>query len=276
MAKIEPRSPHLKTLKGIHLWHAGLSSCSQRVRLVLAELEQGFESHMVNLPAGEQASEAYLKINPNGVVPALVHDGTLIIESMDIMAYLDDVFGNGQLRGGGNEDEVSELLARNDLAPGELKVCTYEFLFSGRAAMPDNEFEAFLKMHPSKKAAQFHREVRAGFARDRVHDAVTKTDSELQFLEGRLADGRTWLTGEAFSMADIAWLPNLHRVDLLRWPLDRYPHLSDWFERACARESYKTALQAWEPKPMLDVILPLLDKRRENGDGVDNYGALAG
>ena len=41
---------------------------------------------------GHQLDPAYLKLNPNGVVPTRVHDGTVIVESTVIMHYLDDVF----------------------------------------------------------------------------------------------------------------------------------------------------------------------------------------
>ena len=158
------------------------------------------------------------------------------------------------------------------LAQAALKVCTFEFLFSGGPQMSDETFENFQKSHNSDYLVQFHRDYRAGFARDRIHAAVDAVDSDFQALEDRLSDGRTWLTGEDFTVADIAWIPNFHRMDLLRWPLDRYPYLSSWFQRASARDSYKTALESWEPQPLFAVALPILDARRASGDGIDNYG----
>ncbi len=274
MAIIEPGNSDLKNLKGIHLWHAGLSSCSQRVRVTLAELEQDFESHVLNLHAGEHASDEYQQIHPNGIVPALVHDGTLIIESIDIIAYLDEELGAGRLRRGGNEDDVAELLSRADKAQAALKVCTFEFLFSGGPKLPESKFEEFLKSHKSDYLVQFHRAARAGFPRDRVHDAVSNVHSDFQFLEERLNDGRTWLSGSVFTIADIAWMPNLHRMDLMRWPLENTPLLNAWFARASERDSYKRALEAWEPQPLFDMALPVLDERRKHGDGIENYGAL--
>lgn len=274
MTIIESKNPKLKTLQGIHLWHAGLSSCSQRVRVALAELQQDFESHVLNLHAGEHASEEYQQIHPNGVVPALVHDGTLVIESTDILAYLDEALGEGQLTKGANDKEVKDLLSRADTAQAALKVCTFEFLFSGGPQLPEDKFEAFIQSHQSDYLKQFHRDARAGLSRDRVHEAVTNVDGDFNFLEERLSDGREWLAGEVFTIADIAWMPNLHRMDLMRWPLDRYPRLKAWFERASARDSYKNALEAWEPQPLFDIALPVLDRRRESGDGIENYGSL--
>ena len=86
MPFIEPKDQTLKALTGLHLWHAPMSSCSQRVRIVLAETGQGFESHLVNLEKDEHASPEYQAIHPKGLVPALVDDGRLMIESVDIIA----------------------------------------------------------------------------------------------------------------------------------------------------------------------------------------------
>lgn len=275
MPIIEPANADLKQLEGIHLWHAGLSSCSQRVRITLSELGLDFESHVVDLHAGEHATAEYQQIHPNGVVPALVHDGTLLIESIDIIAYLDATLGNNRLRPGSDEEEIAESLGRADKAQAALKVCTFEFLFSGGPQLPDHKFQEFLQAHKSEYLVQFHRDARTGLDRDRVHDAVTKVHDDFQFLEDRLRDGQTWISGNHFTIADIAWMPNLHRMDLMRWPLDRYPYLSEWFSRAAARDSYKTALEAWEPQRLFDIALPVLDERRLKGDGIDDYGSLS-
>ena len=74
------------------LYHNGLSSCSQKVRLVLAEKGLDFTSHDVNLVAGEQHAPDYVKLNPNHVVPTLVHEGRVLTESSLIDEYLEDAF----------------------------------------------------------------------------------------------------------------------------------------------------------------------------------------
>ena len=82
----------------IELHHFGFSTCSQKVRLVLAEKNLDFVSHEVNLIAGAQHDPAYVKLNPKHVVPTLVHDGQVIVESSLIIAYLDDAFPDPPLR----------------------------------------------------------------------------------------------------------------------------------------------------------------------------------
>ncbi|RIL08184.1 MAG: hypothetical protein DCC71_00075 [Proteobacteria bacterium] len=79
-------------MSALTLHHNGLSSCSQKVRLVLAEKGLAYESREVNLVAGEQHAPEYVKLNPNHVVPTLVHDGRAFVESSLIDEYLDEVF----------------------------------------------------------------------------------------------------------------------------------------------------------------------------------------
>ena len=80
------------------LHHAWRSSASRRVRLCLEEKGLKYESHPVDLSKLEQHSPAYLKINPNGVIPTLVHEGRALYESGTICEYLDEVFPEPPLR----------------------------------------------------------------------------------------------------------------------------------------------------------------------------------
>jgi glutathione S-transferase len=276
MPIIEAGREDLKELKGIHLWHAGMSNCSQRCRITLSELGCEWESHVVNLQAAEHATEEYQKINPNGVIPTLIHDGTVVINSVDIIAYLDEAFGDGSLRPAEFEAEIAAALEHADKSQTALKYCTFEFLFRGGPQASEEVFQKLINGLHSEWLKDFHREYRAGFSRERIHDMVGRAHDDLQQRNDILADGRKWMAGNQFTLADIAWMPNFHRYDVLRWPLERYPHLSEWFKLASARNSYKQALEGWEPKPLFDIALPVLDERRAIGDGIDAYGPLAG
>src|ERR1700744_2214769 len=74
------------------LYNAPQSTCSQRVRFVLHAKNLPFEERKLDLFAGDQLKPEYLAINPNGVVPSLVDDGKVVIDSSVIMEYLDEVF----------------------------------------------------------------------------------------------------------------------------------------------------------------------------------------
>ena len=74
------------------LYEFSNSVCCQKVRLVLCEKGLVWESRQVNLFRSEQYDPEYLKLNPKGVVPTLVHDGRPVIESTLICEYLEGIF----------------------------------------------------------------------------------------------------------------------------------------------------------------------------------------
>src|SRR6187455_874817 len=74
------------------LYEFGNSVCCQKVRLVLCEKGLVWESRQINLFRSEQYDPEYLKLNPKGLVPTLVHDGRPVIESTLICEYLDKIF----------------------------------------------------------------------------------------------------------------------------------------------------------------------------------------
>ena len=76
----------------LELYGAPQSTCSQKVRLTLAEKNLNFVEHKMKLFQNDQLKPEYLKLNPNGVVPTLVDDGTPIIDLSVIMEYLDEVY----------------------------------------------------------------------------------------------------------------------------------------------------------------------------------------
>jgi glutathione S-transferase len=275
MPIIEPGNPDLKKLKGIHLWHGGLSNCSQRCRIALSELGLQYEGHLVNLHAAEHATEEFQQINPNGVLPALIHDGTLIIESVDIIAYLDENFGDGSLRPARLEDEIATSLEHGDELQLPLKYCTFEFLFKHGPPVTEETFQKLMSGLHSESLKTFHRENRAGFSREKIHDMVGRAHKHFLRCEESFNDGREWMAGDVFTLADIVWMPNFHRFDLMGWPLDSYPQSNEWFRRASARNSYKEALEGWEPQALFDLVFPALEERRANNDGIDSYGPFA-
>ena len=67
------------------LYHADTAVCAAKVRVVLAEKSIGWEGRLINLGAGDQFAPDYMKLNPNAVVPTLVHDAYRV--AADLEAY---------------------------------------------------------------------------------------------------------------------------------------------------------------------------------------------
>ena len=114
--------------KGIHLLHFATSSCSQKTRIVLSLKQIPWESHIINLSEKENNREWFLGINPRGLVPVLIHDGTVHIESNDILMYLDEMFPEPRLVPEGREEEMAQLLEDEDDLHLDLRNLTMRYV----------------------------------------------------------------------------------------------------------------------------------------------------
>ncbi len=76
----------------LEFYHNAISTCSQKVRLVLAHKGLEFTSHVVDLLGGDQNAPEYVKLNPNHVVLTLVSEGAVLIEPSLINEYVNDAF----------------------------------------------------------------------------------------------------------------------------------------------------------------------------------------
>ena len=114
--------------KGVHVLHFMGSSCSQKLRIFLNLKGIPWQSHPIDLMANENMQPWFLGINPRGLVPVLVDDGAVHIESNDIIQYLEKTFPTPKLIPAGRENEVAALLKHEDnlhFGPAhlELPVC---------------------------------------------------------------------------------------------------------------------------------------------------------
>jgi glutathione S-transferase len=212
-------------LEGLHLYHYGLSNCSQKVRMVLAEKGVGWSNHHLDLAKAEHRTDAYRRVHPNGVVPALVDDGTIVIESSDIMEYLDERFPSPPLRPARDHDLVQMRLwvARQDSIQRALVTLSNEFVFKAIGA--------------SNGAAP---------SRSTIAGAVRTVNEALAELNRQLCD-RTWVVGNALSLADIAWIVDVHRFAVMHVPMFMYPNLRAWHRRVRKLTSFRQAVLAYEP-----------------------------
>src|SRR4051812_45198385 len=115
--------------KGVHVLHASGSSCSQKLRIFLNLKGIQWESHLIDLQSNENFRPYFLGINPRGLVPVLVHDGAVHIESNDIITYLEKVFPSPALIPKGHENEVAKLLHHEDDLHLDLRTLSFRFFF---------------------------------------------------------------------------------------------------------------------------------------------------
>src|SRR5271170_7676732 len=138
------------------LYNAPQSTCSQRVRFVLNAKNLSFTEVKLNLLAGDQLKPDYLALNPNGVVPTLDHDGSIILDSSVIIEYLDEIEpedANFTPPDPVIRAKLRALLRFIDEMPAPaVRVPTFNLAFLPRfAAMSEDEFRAFAESKPLRK-----------------------------------------------------------------------------------------------------------------------------
>lgn len=246
----------------IELYHLGLSTCSQKVRLVLAQKGLEFESHEVNLMIGEQHDPAYVKLNPKHVVPTLVHDGQVLIESSLIIQYLDDAFPEPPMRptdalGRYRVDTWIKFVdeALHPAAP------IVTFAIGPRKALlqqPEEVREATIAGIPDPAARATRRSVlEHGVQAPEFAGALGVFLDTLDRMEADLGD-RSWLSGEDFGLADATLLPYVQRLEHLAMDplLDRSvrPGVAGWLARLKALPSYATGVEAWAVPAVVEML----------------------
>jgi glutathione S-transferase len=91
----------VKTFKGLHLYHSKNSHCCRQVRLALSLKQIQYTSHDIDINSkNENVQQDYIGINPRGLVPTLVHEGKVIVETIDILLYVDKTFSTNNDNGG--------------------------------------------------------------------------------------------------------------------------------------------------------------------------------
>ncbi|NQV56056.1 MAG: glutathione S-transferase family protein [Rhodospirillales bacterium] len=233
------------------LYHMWTSTCSKKVRICLAEKGLDWENRVIKGgSARENLAPWYLKINPNGVVPSLDHDGRIIIESCVILEYLEDVFPDVPLR---PEDPAARAAMRVWLDKSEsvvhknINIISHNRFMAAR--MADLSLEQKMKMAESypKLELRFERvrRYRDGVSADEEALAEALLAELLDEMEETLS-ASPWLAGDMFTLADIAITPFLERFEvngldaLIDWAAR--PAVGDWWRRIGARPSFEVGM----------------------------------
>ncbi len=215
--------------QGLHLLHYPMSSCSQKVRIFLAEKGVDWHSHPVDLSKGEQKSDWFLGINAIGVVPVLVHNGAVWNESNDILIYLDGAFpsGSGAYLPSSEAERLRavELMDLEEGLHAHLRVITFTFVMPGVL-------------------------MNYAFAEREVEDAVQRFDNVLKRLDELLSE-TVYLCGDRLMLPDIAWFITIHRLVLAGFPIARLPHLARYYQALLKRPAFAREARAGAVAPKI-------------------------
>ena len=253
----------------IELYHNDMSVCAAKVRIVLAEKGLEWKGHTLNLRAGDALKPEYLRLNPNGVVPTLVHDGQVVIESTVICEYLDDVWPETPLRPRDPYARTRMRLWTKQLdegvhaATGTLSTCI-AFRHQHLKKSPDELKRYFDSIPQPDRRERLQKAVEFGMDAPTFAPALRRLDRLIADIDRTLTEG-DWLAGDSFSLADVAYTPYMVRLEHLG--LDNAfrsrPRVAAWRDRLIARPSFKTAIADWFNAGTLAVFEAERESARE-------------
>lgn len=251
----------------LELYHHGSSVCAAKVRWGMVEKGLEFEAHYIDILKGEQFEPSYLKLNPKGVVPTLVHDGKVIIESTVILEYLDLVFPENPLTPIDPMEYVKTRYWTKALDEYMHIACgNLTFASAHRHIVRNNlsaaELDEFLANTPANSvtrdwSARKQQLVKYGFEAPGIAEMVTMYDEYLRKMDTSLGNTQ-WLVSDEFGLADVSLTPYVNRIAMMgmsEWWEDRYPNLKDWWNRIQARPTFQSSILDWCPEDLTNDLL---------------------
>jgi glutathione S-transferase len=228
------------------LYHNTISTCSQKVRLCFAEKNLEFVDRHIEFRGGGHLTPEYLKLNPNGVVPTLVHNGNAIVDSSVIMEYLDEVSPENSLT---PADAVERARMRawmryiEEVPTVAVRFPSFNQVFlKYYGQMPKDEFARQVEKRPLRK--HFYQKMgQGGFSPKDISDSLERMTQAAQRIDKAVATGGPWILGKQLTLADFCVAPSMDRMDDLGhaslWK--DMPAFKDWFERLRSRPSWSKA-----------------------------------
>ncbi len=227
------------------LYNAPQSTCSQRVRFALHAKGLEFEEHKLDLFSGDQLKPDYLSINPNGVVPALVHNGEPVIDSAVILEYLEDIFPEKAPMRPKSPQDTARLRAImrfiDEVPTPAIRVPSYNLAFLPHfQAMSEDEFQALCDSKPLRREF-LKRMGRTGFPQEEMDEALGRLRRGIERMAQWLDhSGGPWIMGENVSMADLAIMPVIVRMDDINlehiWA--DFPQIGEWLDHIRATSPF--------------------------------------
>jgi glutathione S-transferase len=226
------------------LYNAPQSTCSQRVRFVLNTKQLPFEIVELNLSAGDQLKPDYLKLNSNGVVPTLDHDGQIVTDSNVITEYLDEVEPEASFT---PEDPVRRARMRalmhyiDEMPAAAVRFPTFNLCYvPGFKKMSREAFMALAESKPLRREFMLAMG-QTGFPQSEMDAALARLRRSYERMEAEIeASGGPWLLGKDITLADVAVMPTLVRMDDLRmvdWA--DLPRVVAWYDNIRAQPAFK-------------------------------------
>jgi glutathione S-transferase len=242
------------------LYNAPQSTCSQRVRFVLNTKKLPFAEVKLNLLEGDQLKPDYLKLNPNGVVPTLDHDGAIVTDSTVITEYLDEVEPTASFT---PEDPVKRARMRalmhfiDEMPAASVRVPTFNLAFLPKfQAMSREDFIAMAESKPLRREFMLTMG-QTGFPQAEMDAALARLRRSYERMDAEIEkSGGPWLLSKEITLADVAVMPALVRMHDLGMPdWQDLPRVVTWFDNIRAQPAFQPS---YYPGSLLSERFPHL------------------
>jgi glutathione S-transferase len=244
----------------LKLYHNDMSSCSQKVRLVLAEKRLEWENCHLELRKGEHQQPWYVKLNPRAVVPTLVDGDVVVPESNVINEYLDERFPDPPLKPATPFGRARMRLWTKQLDEGVhdagIAVISFALAFRHQYIVRGEAGKAMLESIPDPIKRERRRDViEKGLDSPHFAVALRRMLALYDDMEKALGQHR-FLVGNEYTIADAAFTPYVNRLDHLdiMGVLDGHPRVRDWYRRLQERASFADAITRWENPDYLKLM----------------------
>jgi len=266
--------------KGLHLFHFSGSSCSQKLRIYARLKNIKLTLHHINLIKHESETEWYMGINPRGLVPTLIDDGKVIIESNDIITYLEEKFPTPCLIPAAQADNISALLDFEDALHLDFRAITMRFFVpSNMMQRSDEQLAHYEKTgsgqihgqadtHKADEMA-FWQEMKdqKGISDGRAQTAVTALRAALETHEKALLK-QAYLLGDTLTVLDIAWYIYANRLVSVGYPLAAlHPKVAAWYKRLNRQKLFRQEVKTPLPIKLISTALQLAHRAKQKHIG---------
>jgi GST-like protein len=226
----------------VHTWEPNANS--GKPLLGLREKGVEFTHHYVDMGKREHHGPAYLKINPGGTIPTVIHDDFKMTESTPSLEYINEAFNEPNLI---PVDPFAAWQMRwwcryldRSICPALAMVASTAFAGPMLVDQVEAEREAALKAVPlPERRRTWEFLYRNATPKKEIEESQRRISAAIARMEKTLSE-HPYLAGDTYSLADLVAM-----ISIYSWPLrddvsaEKTPHLWDWFKRCHSRPAVR-------------------------------------
>ena len=219
---------------------------------ILAAYEKGvaFESRYVDMLGFEQHAPEYLSINPNGTIPSMVHDGTLVAESTAMMEYIDAAFPGPPLR---PSDPLERWRMRwwgrffDQFVGPSISMFGWSFFVGPALRQRDpEELKARIERIPlEERRIAWSKAIYGTFSPEELAESARRIAFGVSHLEAVLSE-RPWVAGNSYSIADMVGFNMFAGLPVMSPDVvndAQTPRLLEWLRKIYERPATRACLE---------------------------------